>query len=342
MRMTNASTLNPAKPSGFFWLLPGFVLTAAIAAIAFGFRQLPGVAILSPLILAIVVGAAIRNTWGMPAGAQAGVTFSARRLLRFAIILLGLQLSLAQVMEVGYRGLLALAVVVLATMAFSRWFGRRIGVSPQLTDLIAAGTSICGASAVLAMNTVTRASDEDAAYAVASVTIFGTIAMFAYPAMFHLLSLSDTAYGFWAGASVHEVAQVIAAAFQADEAAGKFGTIVKLTRVMMLAPLVLGMGAMAFRQAGGEGAGRAMPPMPWFVVGFACAVALNSLITITPDVRAWLMIVTTFLLSMALGGLGLEIHAGKLKAQGLRPLVLGLASTVFIAVLSYGAARLVY
>src|ERR1700688_421479 len=102
MRMTNASTLNPAKPSGVFWLLPGLVLTAVIAAISFGLKQLPGVAILSPLILAIVVGAAIRNTWGMPTGAQAGVTFSARRLLRFAIILLGLQLSFAQVLEVGF------------------------------------------------------------------------------------------------------------------------------------------------------------------------------------------------------------------------------------------------
>lgn len=154
------------------------------------------------------------------------------------------------------------AAIVLATMAFSRGCGRRLGVSPQLTDLIAAGTSICGASAVLAMNTVTRASDEDAAYAVASVTIFGTIAMFAYPTSFHLLSLSDTAYGFWAGASIHEVAQVVAAAFQVDDTAGKFATIVKLTRVMMLAPLVLGMGALAFRQAGADGEARAVPPMP--------------------------------------------------------------------------------
>lgn len=189
------------------------------------------------------------------------------------------------------------------------------------------------------MNTVTRASDEDAAYAVASATIFGTIAMFAYPASFHLLSLSDTTYGFWAGASVHEVAQVVAAAFQVDDTAGKFATIVKLTRVMMLAPLVLGMGALAFRQADGEA--RAMPPMPWFVVGFACAMALNSVITISPNVRSSLMLLTTWLLSMVLGGLGLEIHAGKLKAEGIRPLLLGLASTLFIAVLSYGLTKFV-
>ena len=123
--------------------------------------------------------------------------------------------------------------------------------------------------------------------------------------------------------------------------AGKFATIVKLTRVMMLAPLVLGMGALAFRRAGGADEARAMPPMPWFVGGFACAVALNSVITISPEVRSWLMLLTTWLLSMALGGLGLEIHAGKLKAQGIRPLLLGLVSTGFIAVLSYGLVKFV-
>ena len=339
--MSATVSVTKAKSNTVFTLLPGILLTAAVASVAFAFKQVPGLSILSPLILAIVVGAAIRNIAGMPAAAQPGVTFSARRLLRAAIILLGLQLSFAQVLEVGFRGLLILSVIVLATMAFSRWCGRRLGVSPQLTDLIAAGTSICGASAVLAMNTVTRASDEDAAYAVASVTIFGTIAMFAYPASFHLLSLSDTAYGFWAGSSVHEVAQVVAAAFQVDDTAGKFATIVKLTRVMMLAPLVLGMGALAFRQAGADGEARAMPPMPWFVIGFACAMALNSAITISPGVRSWLMLLTTWLLSMALGGLGLEIHAGKLKAQGIRPLLLGLVSTVFIAILSYELVKFV-
>jgi len=339
--MSATVSVTKAKPNGVFTLLPGILLTAGIAGIAFALKQLHGISILSPLILAIIVGAAIRNVAGMPAAAQPGVTFSARRLLRAAIILLGLQLNFAQVLEVGVRGLLILAIIVLATMAFSRWCGRRLGVSPQLTDLIAAGTSICGASAVLAMNTVTGASDEDAAYAVASVTIFGTIAMFAYPAAFHLLSLSDTAYGFWAGASVHEVAQVVAAAFQVDDSAGKFATIVKLTRVMMLAPLVLGMGALALRQAGADGKARAMPPMPWFVIGFACAVALNSVITISPNLRSWLMLLTTWLLSMALGGLGLEIHAGKLKAQGIRPLLLALVSTVFIAVSSYGLVKFV-
>jgi len=332
---------NRAKHPGVLALLPGLVLTAVIAGLAMALRQLPGVAILSPLILAIVIGAIIRNSWGMPQAAQAGVTFSARRLLRIAIILLGLQLSFTQVLDVGLRGLLVLAVIVVATVLFSRWCGRRLGVSPQLTDLIAAGTSICGASAVLAMNTVTRASDEDAAYAVASVTVFGTIAMFAYPAMFHLLGLSVNAYGFWVGASVHEVAQVVAAAFQVDTAAGNFATIVKLTRVMMLAPLVLAIGALAFSRTSMPGEVRAMPPMPWFVAGFACAVALNSLIAIPPNVRAWLLLLTTWLLAMALGGLGLEIQVGKLREQGLRPLLLGLLSTLFIAGLSYALTKFV-
>jgi uncharacterized membrane protein YadS len=129
--MSATVSVNKVKPKDAFTLLPGISLSATIAGVAFALKQLAGISILSPLILAIVVGAAIRNSGGMPAAAQPCVTFSARRLLRAAIILLGLQLSFAQVLEVGFRGLLVLTAIVLATLAFSRWCGRRLGVSPN-------------------------------------------------------------------------------------------------------------------------------------------------------------------------------------------------------------------
>src|SRR5690606_19143770 len=143
-----------------------------------------------------------------------------------------------------------------------------LGVDRKLSELIAAGTSICGASAVIATNTVTKAPDEDVAYAVACVTIFGSIAMFTYPLLPGLLGLDPQAFGLWAGASIHEIAQVVAAAFQGGEQAGQFGTIAKLSRVMFLAPMVIGLGILSVRSAADDAAkGRSNVAIPWFVIG---------------------------------------------------------------------------
>jgi len=195
-------------------LAPGLLLTATVATTAFELRNLCGITVLSPLIIAIVLGLAFRSTVGAPAAFKPGIVFSMRRVLRFAIILLGLQLSLSQVAEVGSAGLGIIATTVAATFLFTTWLGRRLGVDRKLAELIAAGTSICGASAIVATNSVTRASDEDVAYAVACVTVFGSASMVLYPALETLLQLTPHAFGLWAGASVHEIAQVVAAAFQ--------------------------------------------------------------------------------------------------------------------------------
>lgn len=312
---------------------PGLALTAAIAAAAFGLRQLPGVATFSPMILAIVIGMGFHNLLGTPARAKAGVVFSLRRVLRFAIILLGLQLTAAQVAEVGAKGVAVIALTLVATFLFTTWLGRLIGVDRKLTQLIAAGTSICGASAVIATNTVTQAHDEDVAYAVACVTVFGSIAMFGYPLLQGALGLDAHAYGLWAGASIHEIAQVVAAAFQGGKQAGDFGTIAKLSRVMMLAPVVITLGVMAAQRArrAGHGHSHAKAPTPWFVLGFIALIGVNSVVTIPPEAKAAIVAVTTFLLSMALAAMGLETDIAKLRAKGLRPFLLGLAAFVFIA-----------
>jgi len=215
--------------------LPGLLLASAVAVSAYAIRHLPGLATFSPLILAIVIGIAFHNLVGTPSMAKAGVVFSMRRLLRIAIILLGLQLTITQVIEVGGRGIGIIVATLMATFAFTVWMGRLLGVDRKLAQLIAAGTSICGASAVIATNTVTNASDEDVAYAVACVTVFGSVAMFTYPLLPGLLHLDPHAFGLWSGASIHEIAQVVAAAFQDGQKSGEFGTIAKLSRVMLLA-----------------------------------------------------------------------------------------------------------
>ncbi len=311
----------------------GLLLTALITAAAFGVRELPEVSTFSPLILAIVIGMAFQNAIGTPAHAKAGVTFALRKILRFAIILLGLQLTAAQIIEVGATGIAVITLALVATFVFTTWLGGLLGVEKGLTQLIAAGTSICGASAVIATSTVTNARDEDVAYAVACVTVFGSIAMFVYPLLPGLLHLDPRAYGLWSGASIHEIAQVIAAAFQDGRQAGEFGTIAKLTRVVMLAPMVIALGLMASRRnrkAGTQAAG-GRAPMPWFVLGFVALVGANSVLMIPPDVKAIIVSVTTILLAMALAAMGLEADIGRLRANGLRPLALGAAAFLFIA-----------
>jgi uncharacterized integral membrane protein (TIGR00698 family) len=322
----------PGKPA-VAALLPGLLLSAAIAGAGFGLRQLPGLALFSPMILAIVSGMAFHNLIGTPARAKPGVTFSLRRILRLAIVLLGLQLTAAQVSEVGARGLAVIVLTLISTFLVTTWLGRLLGVERKLTELIAAGTSICGASAVIATNTVTRARDEDVAYAVACVTVFGSIAMFTYPWLMGLLQLDAHAYGLWSGASIHEIAQVVAAAFQGGRQAGDFGTIAKLARVTLLAPVVITLGLLAARRARHDGHGHsaAQAPIPWFILGFVALVGVNSVITMPADIRTGVVTVTTFLLSMALAAMGLETDFVKLKAKGVRPLLLGLFSFLFIA-----------
>ena len=314
-------------------VLPGLLMASTVAASAYWLRQLPGLAAFSPLILAILIGTAFHNLVGTPATAKPGVAFSMRRLLRFGIILLGFQLTVSQIIEVGQRGFLIIAATLAATFVFTVWMGRVLGVDRKLAQLIAAGTSICGASAVIATNTVTNGDDEDVAYAVACVTIFGSVAMFVYPLLPALLQLDQHAYGLWSGASIHEIAQVVAAAFQYGKTAGEFGTIAKLSRVMLLAPVVIALGWIASRRTAHRKSASASsrPPMPWFVLGFVAVVGLNSLIAIPAADRAQIAAVTSFLLSIALAAMGLETDIRKLTARGIRPAMLGALAFLFIA-----------
>jgi uncharacterized integral membrane protein (TIGR00698 family) len=293
------------------------------------------------MILAIVIGMAFHNLVGTPSWAKGGITFSIKRLLRVAIILLGFQLTLMQVAEVGARGVSIIAATLVATFLFTLWAGRALGVDGKLTQLIAAGTSICGASAIIATNTVTDARDEDVTYAVACVTIFGSIAMFLYPFLPGVLHLDHRAYGLWSGASIHEIAQVVAASFQNGQKAGEFGTMAKLARVMLLAPMVIALGIRARISQTLHAAKAARPPLPWFVLGFIAVVAINSAIAIPGEARDTIVMSTTFLMSMALAAMGLETDISKLRAEGLKPALLGAVAFLFIACFSLSLIKLI-
>jgi len=320
-------------------LAPGLGLAAGVALAAMAVQRLSGIPALSPLVVAMLIGAGIRNLAGPIPVAAPGIAFSLKRILRFAIVLLGFKLTLAQLAAIGLPGALVVVTTLSATFVFTKLMARVLGVEPRLGELIAAGTSVCGASAVIACNTVTRGSDEDVAYAIACVTLFGSLSMVLMPVLAEPLGLAARNYGIWVGATVHEVAQVAGAAFARGEISGQAGTVAKLSRVVLLAPLILILGRFAAARARGEGAegpGVGRAPTPWFVFGFLAVVALNSLVTLPEGLSRALATGTDFLLTWALAAMGLETDLRRLRLKGLRPLVLGALAWAFISLFGLG------
>ncbi|HEY4133578.1 MAG TPA: YeiH family protein [Alphaproteobacteria bacterium] len=322
----------PAKRS-LPW--PGLLLTAAIAALSFVPRSLFGTALLNPLVLAILFGIALRAIAGLPRWAKPGLALSQKTVLRLAIALLGLQIGMGQIAAVGVTGIAIAVGSLAATFLFTSALGRILGVERQLTTLIAAGTSICGASAIAAVNATTRAPEEDAAYAIACITLFGTLAMLLYPLLATVLPLDAHGYGLWSGSSLHEIGQAVAAAFQHGEQAGQVGTVAKLLRVAMLPAMLL---LLAWSMARRRSAGEALPAkaMPWFVLGFIALMIVGNLWPLPPETKAHANDATTFLLCMGLAAMGMATDLTKLKAKGLRPLLLAGAGSLFISSFSLG------
>ena len=313
-------------------ILPGVLLAAIISGAAYALRGSPLLAIFSPMILAVIIGIIFANVIEMPSRTAVGIAFCQRPILRAAIVLLGFQLTFTQIEAIGLTGLIIVAVSLLATFTATLGIARLLGVNSKLAELIAAGTSICGASAIVATNSVTNANDEDVAYAVAAITLLGTIAMFVYPLLMPVFGLSATEYGLWAGSAIHEVAQVIGAGFQNGAEAGEVSTVAKLSRVAMLAPLVLGLGYIARMRQAKTVAARA--PVPWFVFGFMAVVAFNSLVTLPETFTSRISGLTTFMLTIGLAAMGLRTNVGEILSKGSRPLLLAFTASIFIAATS--------
>ena len=329
MRQPTTAATATFDPTAF----AGLVLTVAIAAAAFAVHGLPGMAAVSPAILGAIAGMVIAHAVKLPKAADAGIGFSSRTLLRVAVAMLGLQVTVPQVMALGVGGFAVSAGGLIVSFVAIKALGRWLGVEARLAELIAAGTSICGASAVAGVNTVTEAGEDDVAYAVAMVTLFGSVAMLAWPILGH--GFDARHFGLWAGASIHEVAQVAGAAAQVGPEAVQTAAVAKLTRIALLAPLVFGLRTVKAK-TGKNGAGKVVG-MPWFLLVFAALVAIGSVVTIPADVKAVAAQVSSFLLAMALAGMGLKTHIKGLMAKGWRPLLLGALGTALIGSLTFAA-----
>ncbi|CAN5778624.1 YeiH family protein [soil metagenome] len=345
-----------------FGYLPGLALAGGLAFAAIelgkiGWLQANGI---SALTLAIVLGMLVGNTAypRIAAASALGVTFSKQNLLRLGIILYGLRLTFQDIGHVGLAGVVIDATVLCSTFALSWFVGTRVfGLDRKTAMLIGAGSSICGAAAVMAAEPVVRGRAEQVTVAVSTVVVFGTLAICLYPVLYHLneqyqlISMSPSAYGIFAGSTIHEVAQVVAAGHAISDEAADTAVIAKMVRVMMLAPFLIVLSAYLSRSKDtSEGLGESthgaavheatQKPgrivIPWFALGFVAVAGLNSLAILPKPVVSAAIDIDTVMLAMAMAALGLTTHLSAIRNAGIKPLAL--AALLFAWLIGGGIA----
>ncbi|QCX79278.1 hypothetical protein C9F11_28390 [Streptomyces sp. YIM 121038] len=321
---------------------PGLALAAAAVALAWlTHRLLPGLPMLTVAIVLGLVAAHVPGTRTWVRGpAKAGLTFAAKRLMRVGVVLLGLKLSLDDVLGVGWQTVAMVLVTVAATFFGTWWLGRRLGLPGDQPLLIATGYSICGASAIGAVGDVSKSEERDTAVSVAVVTLCGTLAIAVLPLLQGPLGLTDAEFGRWVGASVHDVGQVVATAQTAGGDALGEGVLVKLMRVAVLAPLVAAV-AVSVRARGAAAPGERRPAVvPLFVAGFLLMVGLRSTDLLSGSALDAAGLAQELLLGAALFGLGSAVDLRSLARTGGRVALVGLCAWVVVAGVSYAGVCL--
>jgi uncharacterized integral membrane protein (TIGR00698 family) len=313
--------------------LNGILFVALFAAAVTRLSAIPAIAGLgiSPLIVGIVAGALYGNALrhGMPDSWAAGVNFSARKLLRIAVAFFGLRVSLQEIAQVGLAGVTASVLIVVSTLAIGTWVGMKLMKLDRDTALLtAAGSAICGAAAVLAFESTLQSKPHQSAMAVGSVVLFGTLSMFLYPIALQAgwLPLDTLGTGLFFGGTIHEVAQVVGAASNVSPEATHIATIVKMTRVMLLVPVLLGLGLWLNRSRAAQGAQGKQGgklAVPWFALGFLALVIVNSLHILPEAATSTLNMLDTFALTMAMTALGMETRIAQIRQAGPRALATG-------------------
>jgi uncharacterized integral membrane protein (TIGR00698 family) len=283
------------------------------------------------LTWSVLLGAALANTNLVPGLCIPGLRIATRKLLRTGVALLGFSLPVASVLALGLPVLAVVTLTLFTTLLGTFRLGTWLGLGGPRSLLFATGFSICGASAIAAIAGPARADDDDVAAAVAMVTIWGSIAMIVLPFLQHPLGLTEEAYGVWAGGSIHEVGQVVAAAGPAGATAVAVAMAVKLTRVLLLAPIAVGVSILQRRSADADAPRTAVPPvLPLFVLGFLFCSAVRSTGTVPHDLLTIIGGLQTTVLGAALFALGTSVHLSSLVRGSRAGLAVGMVSTVWV------------
>lgn len=319
--------------------LPGLALAVVLALVATALgRRMP---VVGPAVVAIVLGVLVRAVFDPGGWAVPGIAFSSRKPLQAAIVLLGTGLSLGTVVRVGAGSLPVMLVTLAVALAGGRALGRLLGIEAPLRTLLAVGTGICGASAIAAVASVVEVEAVDVAYAISTIFVFNVTAVLLFPPLGHLLGLGAHAFGLWAGTAVNDTSSVVAAGYAYSHAAGDYAVVVKLTRTLLIVPIVIVLAGLERRRTGAEARPRSRTGyVPLFLVGFVLAAAANSAGLVGRVARHDLSTVALFFVAVALAGIGLSAQFARIRAAGFRPLLLGGMLWVLVAATSLAVQAL--
>lgn len=340
--MIQTSALQQVKTNKLGFTL-GIGLTLSLALAAKYAASFPFLSIMGQLVLAILFGMLWRIVMGVPQRIANGISFSAKKLLRYGIILLGMRLNLRDIIHAGPKVALISILNITITICAVYGIAKLFNVEKRLGLLTACGTAICGAAAVVAISPQIKAKDEETAIAAAAVAILGTIFTLGYTLLYPLLHLSPSGYGIFAGATLHEIAHVIAAAEPVGKEAVDLAVIVKLTRVAMLVPVALLIGFWTNRKEGSEHTDTGSPnkkgwksiPIPWFIFGFLAMSAVNTLQMIPAAAANLIVLVAYLLIAMAMAGLGLNVDIGTFRRMGLNAFAAGFIGSLLLSFMGY-------
>ena len=321
---------------------PGFALALVIALLAKGIEALLPFDVIGASVIAMFIGMLI-NGYRKPGKTTApGVKFTAKKILKFAIILLGASLNVTTILNVGRMSLTVMLFTLLTCFGGGYFIGRALGLDWKLSNLISAGTGICGGSAIAAVAPVIDAKDSDIAYALSATFLFDMAMIVLFPIMGRAMGLSDMAYGLWAGTAVNDTSSVVAAGYAFSEAAGDFATMVKLTRTLSIIPTVLIFSFINVREkrrlnVSGEGARvNVLSLFPWFIAGFLGLAVLNSAGVIPQAVSSAMKDLSKFLMVAALAAIGLNTDFREMRKSGMKPMLHGFIISALVVVVALG------
>lgn len=319
---------------------PGIVVSVLIAAVSRWLESLLPIHIIGASVIALFIGMILNSFWH-PVWLKEGLTFTSKRVLKFAIILLGLSLSIGTVIEVGKLSLIVMVFTLLTCFGGGYFIGKALKLNWKTSNLISAGTGICGGSAIAALAPVIDADDMDIAYGMSATFIFDMVMILMFPIMGGWLNLSDMAYGLWAGTAVNDTSSVVAAGFAYSEAAGDFATMVKLTRTLSIIPVVLIFAVINTRlkqkQSGIKGEKTKVKftkLFPWFILGFLAMAVINSIGIVPTAVSSLAKDISKFLMVSALAAIGLNTDFKKMAKSGARPMLHGFIISALVVIVA--------
>ncbi|SEC01454.1 YeiH family protein [Paenibacillus sp. GP183] len=324
--------------------LKGIALTVTLAVLAGRIAEAPFFSIMGIMVISIMLGVVWKSVMDVPADAGIGITFSSKFLLRAGIILMGIRLNFTQILKAGLSVVLIDIIVIVFTLAFIIFLGKWLKVDKTLVALIAVGSAVCGAAAIVAVAPLIGAKKEQTAISVACIAILGTLGAVVYIFLYPYLGLDPYSYGVFAGSTLHELAHVIAAGVPGGIVGSDIAILVKLGRVALLIPVALVLGYL-YRSGEPTVTGKKSLknlPVPWFIFGFLAMSLVNSTGLLPDSVTKFLIAASIFLMSIAMAGLGLSINITDFKKVGRNTIVVAVVGFIALAMLGQGLLALFY